>query len=73
MDVVGTHVGKQTTIQGPEDIVDSFLTLWGPELLPGYDEGPVVHDGDGDDGQPVVVGVSCWINRCDLLWTEHTR
>lgn len=52
---------------------DSFFTLWGPELLPGYDEGPVVHDRDGDDGQPVVVGVTCRINHFDLLWTEHTH
>lgn len=36
-------------------------------VSPGYDEGPVVHDGDGDDEEPVVVGVSRWINDGDFF------
>lgn len=40
-------------------------------MLPGYDQGPVVHDGDGDDGQPVVVGVTGRIDHCDLFRPGH--
>lgn len=35
--------------------------------LPGDDQGPVVHDGYGDDEEPVVVGVPSRINHSDLL------
>lgn len=40
-------------------------------MLPGYDQGPVVHHRYGDDEEPVVVGVSSWINHCDLLKSGH--
>ena len=41
-------------------------------MLPGYDQGPVVHDRDGYDEEPVVVCVSCRINHCDLFSSAHT-
>lgn len=40
-------------------------------VLPGYDQGPVVHHRYGDNKEPVVVGVTCRINHCDLLWAVN--
>lgn len=42
-------------------------------VSPGYDEGPVVHDGHGDDEEPVVVVVSSWIKDCDLFGSGQRR
>lgn len=38
--------------------------------LPGDDEGPVVHDGESDDEEPVIISVGGGVYHRHFLWTE---